>query len=500
MEPTIPPPSSAPSILPTFAPSALPTFQPSVTASSMPSPTPGNPTMEPTLSKEPSASPTSSPSAIDSTTQPTAADDSSADVGIPIKQSLRTENVEMRITGVSQMEASSAALWGTLTGRYVREEILQVNGGDESFEDLRVNLSLVRQAEVDDNGRLLYVENMDDEDHHPHERNLNTILVIVYDVNVALVSMIEIDDLERYVTEPFDTADEQDQFVRDLKATGDPAFAAASAVSVTLPKNLGRDDDQNIDQIGGNTNGNSNNGNGNMGLVIGIAVVGTMMVVLVGILIQRHMRRNADGSGSKKSNNDTTPMSSNVGPTHNMMNGEHMKYVQEINVAPTDDISTLGEPIGLFGDHITTTDETATIDYDYKRLLKESQSVAGDSTNLNSILGEMTEVTSGIYIDKLVEDRVDVDAPPGNLGLIIDAGEDGCPFVCEVKDSSVLYGKVLVGDRLLSVDGVDLTIMRTGDVYKVIASKKEFPVRKFVFARPRQSGASKSTDSQGWGV
>mmetsp|Transcript_5591 Transcript_5591/g.8156 ORF Transcript_5591/g.8156 Transcript_5591/m.8156 type:complete len:709 (-) Transcript_5591:127-2253(-) len=497
MEPTIPLPSSEPSISPTFEPSAAPSYQPSVKASSMPSPTPGSPTMEPTISKEPSASPTASPSTIDSNIQPTASD-SSEDVGIPVQQSLQTENVEMRITGVSQMEASSAALWGTLTGRYVRQEILQVNGGDDSFEDLRVNLSLVRQAEVDENGRLLYVEDMDED--HPHERNLNTILVIVYDVNVALVSMIDIDDLERYVTEPFDTADEQDQFIRDLKATGDPAFAAASAVSVTLPKNLGRDDDQKIDQIGGNGDGGNNNGNGNMGLVIGIALVGTMIVALVGILIHRRMRRNGDGSGSKKSNNDTQPISQHVDPTNNMMNGEQYKYVQEINVAPTDDISTLGEPIGLFGDHITTTDETATIDYDYKRLLKGSQSVAGDSTNLNSILGEMTEITSGIYIDKLVEDRVDVDAPPGNLGLIIDAGEDGCPFVCEVKDSSVLYGKVLVGDRLLSVDGVDLTIMRTGDVYKVIASKKEFPVRKFVFARARQSGASKSTDSQGWGV
>jgi len=468
----------------------------------MPSPLPGNPTIAPTESQVPTLAPSKSPIG-DFEPLPTAGQDSSEEEEEPVQQFLTQENVEMRLTGVSELGAASAAIWGTLTGNYIREEILEINGPN-NVENLKVNLSLVSQAEIDSNGRLLgvkednedyYYYNDFDFDTNQNQRSLSTVLVIVYDVNVALVSMIQTHDLERYVEGPFNTQAEQDQFIRDLKATNDPAFAQVSAVSVTLPNDLGTGGN-NIDGIKGD--GGGGGGGGSMGLVIGIAMVGTMIVALIGILIHRRLRNNGS---FKKSSSGGTPMSpGHTDPSNMMMNRHDMKYAQEINVGPNDDISTLGEPIGLFGDHITTTDETATIDYDYKRLLKESQSVAGESTNLNSILGEMTEVTSGVYIDKLVEDRIDVDAPPGNLGLIIDAGDDGCPFVCEVKETSVLRDRVWVGDRLLSVDSVDLTIMRTGDVYKVIASKKDFPQRKFVFARPRQSGGSKSTDSQGWNV
>ena len=83
------------------------------------------------------------------------------------------------------------------------------------------------------------------------------------------------------------------------------------------------------------------------------------------------------------------------------------------------------------------------------------------------------------------EERFDVVAPAGKLGMVIDTPNGGLPVVHAIKDTSVLADSVRVGDRLLSVDGEDCTAMSAMQVSKLISLKSEKPARVLVFARSR---------------
>lgn len=81
------------------------------------------------------------------------------------------------------------------------------------------------------------------------------------------------------------------------------------------------------------------------------------------------------------------------------------------------------------------------------------------------------------------EQRFDVVAPAGKLGMVIDTPNGGMPVVHAIKDTSVLADRVRVGDRLLSVDEEECTAMTAMQVSKLISLKSEKPARVLVFAR-----------------
>jgi C-terminal processing protease CtpA/Prc len=85
------------------------------------------------------------------------------------------------------------------------------------------------------------------------------------------------------------------------------------------------------------------------------------------------------------------------------------------------------------------------------------------------------------------EERFDVVAPAGKLGMVIDTPNGGSPVVHAIKDTSVLSDRVRVGDRLLSVDGDDCTAMTAMQVSKLISLKSEKPARVLVFSRSREN-------------
>ena len=87
------------------------------------------------------------------------------------------------------------------------------------------------------------------------------------------------------------------------------------------------------------------------------------------------------------------------------------------------------------------------------------------------------------------EERYDVVAPAGKLGMVIDTPNGGMPVVHAIKDTSVLADRVQVGDRLLSVDGEDCTALTAMQVSKLISLKSEKPARVLVFARSRSAPA-----------
>lgn len=81
------------------------------------------------------------------------------------------------------------------------------------------------------------------------------------------------------------------------------------------------------------------------------------------------------------------------------------------------------------------------------------------------------------------EVSIEIIAPAGKLGMVIDTPNGGFPIVHAIKDTSVLADKIVVGDRLVSVDGQDCTSMTAVQVSKLISLKSEQPSRVLVFVR-----------------
>lgn len=90
---------------------------------------------------------------------------------------------------------------------------------------------------------------------------------------------------------------------------------------------------------------------------------------------------------------------------------------------------------------------------------------------------------------------IEVNVPHGVLGLVIDTVRGGIPTVHSIKGDSVLGGKVVVGDRLISVNNIDTTELTARNVSRLIANFKNAD-RRFIFVRQTcgRSGDSSSSE------
>jgi C-terminal processing protease CtpA/Prc len=182
-------------------------------------------------------------------------------------------------------------------------------------------------------------------------------------------------------------------------------------------------------------------------------------------------------------------------------------FFSEILVEPQDDVSTLGDPMfgqgGMLMEGLERDEITASVgdDYDYARQYRlqqqaihnradRSRMTSEDFTKSSSI-GSGKKVGDSLFADDAsfeqqfseAEERYDVVAPPGKLGMVIDTPNGGMPVVHAIKDTSALADRVRVGDRLLSVDDEDCTGMTAMQVSKLISLKSSKPRRVLVFAR-----------------
>jgi hypothetical protein len=76
----------------------------------------------------------------------------------------------------------------------------------------------------------------------------------------------------------------------------------------------------------------------------------------------------------------------------------------------------------------------------------------------------------------------EVRAPPGKLGMVVDTPNGGVPVVRAIKPDSVLSGHVQMGDRLISVDHINVTSMSALEVSNLI-SLKQNQSRLLIFCR-----------------
>jgi hypothetical protein len=328
-------------------------------------------------------------------------------------------------------------------------------------------------------------------------------LMVVFDTSVEWRSE-GIYDIPALVGGTWDTQQNQDAYIAALKATGDATFQDITAMMTDIngwtPGSGG--DDKKV--------GND------LFIIIGASVGGGLLLFLGGIALLYCRRRHVQ---AKKKAIKTTTLTQAT-PQQLSSNGIE-RISTEIVVDHQDDVSTLGDPMwGAGGMLIPGMEKDETIaassfgDYEYAKAYGAAEgapmSVATESVSKRTGLfsGSERELSTALDLGHMEEQffsddssfeeqyqhgevLITVMAPKGKLGMVIDTPSNGVPVVHAIKETSVLASQVKVGDRLLSVDGEDCTMMSAMQVSKLISERAENPSRAFVFSRARARIMSK---------
>ena len=83
--------------------------------------------------------------------------------------------------------------------------------------------------------------------------------------------------------------------------------------------------------------------------------------------------------------------------------------------------------------------------------------------------------------------RLDIRAPPGRLGVIMANRSDDQPgtVVSALRTSSALVGKILPGDVLVAIDGLDVSEMHVSEVTAIMSNKSQQEKILTVVAPPK---------------
>lgn len=292
---------------------------------------------------------------------------------------------------------------------------------------------------------------------------VNNLLVYFFDVEVAVRSPLNEHFLNRYVAGPFDSRSEQEDFLLYLQGTGCPDFESLTGVRFVLPAPASQSETT--------TRSTSTRA----GLIAGLVAALSAVAILFGVFVFVRMRRDPGHLALEEQADDNAPL-----------RGDN-EVVSEVGIRTNQEVSTLGDPIGMAsspGRGDSSTVDSFSLDYDYQKAYKQSPSTVSGSRSGESashILVDDEGTLDAHYHS--TEDRIHVEAPAGVLGLVLETNVDGIPVVNAIKPNSVLASQVRIGDRLLSVDDHDVSVMLASEVSKLIASKRDQPVRRFVFER-----------------
>ncbi len=112
-----------------------------------------------------------------------------------------------------------------------------------------------------------------------------------------------------------------------------------------------------------------------------------------------------------------------------------------------------------------------------------------DADDMSSITGVHSTCVLGTT--EYSEVVVNISAPPGRLGVVVDtAPGGGPPYVCELRPGSVLEGQIRVGDKLIAVDAEDVQKMSAIRVSKLLAGKSVNSQRNITVLREVRNGDS----------
>ena len=104
----------------------------------------------------------------------------------------------------------------------------------------------------------------------------------------------------------------------------------------------------------------------------------------------------------------------------------------------------------------------------------EAQSIFSDDQSFEAFRNER---------DGRTEEVLEIIAPAGRLGVVIDTPDTGAPILHRIKDTCPIADKLQVGDHLVAVDGENVRSMTAVEVSKLISLKSGNKERRFTIVR-----------------
>jgi hypothetical protein len=508
-------PSTEPTIAPTPAQSAEPTIPPTpepITESTIPpTPEPSTESMiRPTLEPSPESSPESkipptpepSPeSAIPPTPQPTnpptlpSASRPTTQTEPPIFkppdfsiQRFRAEGIKMTLGNVEPLGGASVLRWQDITGSYLAVDMKDTIG-HKLVKDVEVSVTLTYQDPPFVSKRDLVGTKMSS------FRRLQTVEELIFDADMSIQSDVDARAVSHIVEESFN----KDEYLLALMASGDSMFANVENVSVTPATSVIRvevEDPTKTDKSGTLLIVSS--------VTAGIAAMSLVALFLVGRRTSRKLRMSPSVAKSGISFEDMSKASSSksyypwwlshrVGSvqesTSDSIQGTNGSISKSTFSAPSDvdEEIVLEErlsyiPTNTLGD----ADEESVGGASFSSITSDdSYSTSNWSLPPVSVADEEFALGSYRTNDEISDRGIKVRVPAGALGVVLETPNDGIPSVHHIKSNSPLAGQVRVGDRLVAVDGSNVSSMNAVAVSRLIASKKDNTVRELTFARPK---------------
>lgn len=476
-------PSVSPTVLPTLPPTTKPTASPTVAETLEPTESPSrNPTLSPTASPtaattpEPTVSTTRSPTSTDSlvpTVSPTISPTSQpvpGNVDPEILPDGIAEGMVMTLTDVKPLNAQSRLDWAKVTAVHLVNEVTNVIGST----DVQVQVTFVSQkppyeGDVVRRG-LRQLQDQEQE--------------IVFDTTYSFTSTMRMDTLDSFVTGAFVSNYKRALYLDRLREFGGNAFQNVSTVSVESSSST----TTNIPGDKRSTTTSSETDRVDVGLIVGVTTACLItMIVAIAFVARRRKRRGpaviASAVGVSKVNafrkdavsHQSGTIADDSMYTRNTLNGK---------VVPCDvydNVSSLALSSNFVDDDsISMLSSAPSSEHDYRDTFIKSIS--------KSILGGTLPNTNDDDATEYREFNVEVPAND-KLGLVLETFDEGKPIVQEVKASSPFCGRVIAGDRLISVNGRDVTTASSEMVSRVIASASMNTNEKksvFVFERAQE--------------
>eukprot|EP00527_Entomoneis_sp_CCMP2396_P005247 CAMPEP_0198150438 /NCGR_PEP_ID=MMETSP1443-20131203/50928_1 /TAXON_ID=186043 /ORGANISM="Entomoneis sp., Strain CCMP2396" /LENGTH=244 /DNA_ID=CAMNT_0043815737 /DNA_START=30 /DNA_END=764 /DNA_ORIENTATION=- len=227
----------------------------------------------------------------------------------------------------------------------------------------------------------------------------------------------------------------------------------------------------------------SSDGNETFYIIVGAAAGGGIAAcVALSFLALKRRHASAGSITAVPEEGFSLPNKIASGVSHNGVNNKQMVSTEIILREDDPEVSTLGDPVyngGMMNIGLETNldEQTASVenDYDYHKHYLKSQGIES--------IGSVERLSSDASLDiRYGSERIELRAPAGKLGMVIDTPAGGVPMVHAIKADSPMAYHVNVGDRLITVDGDDVTCMTAMQVSKLIALKSD-QERVMVFVR-----------------
>jgi C-terminal processing protease CtpA/Prc len=122
-----------------------------------------------------------------------------------------------------------------------------------------------------------------------------------------------------------------------------------------------------------------------------------------------------------------------------------------------------------------------------------SNSVQGGNRSVTSSsrLSSSRSATGGRRTSAARRSRITVTAPPGKLGIILaNKADSKGTVVSGVRTSSALADQIHPGDRIVAIDGEDVSLMTVSEITTIMARKSDFERKLTVLTTPRQTSTT----------